>query len=143
MVRRGFSRSAGFAPPTVTVALAYTRPRLVRRATAREWAGAANLTVHTTRCFRFLAFGTSLQVTFALRPRGPLAPRGPVAPVAPVVPAGPCAPSAPFWPAGPGPVVGAATPVPLSAMSCGLPAALSLMRSAAARGPVAVGANLR
>src|SRR3954471_6288355 len=101
MARRGFSRNADLARPTATAALAYTRPCLVMRATARERAGAANLTVQITRFLRFFAFGTSLQVTFASRARGPLGPAGPVAPVGPVAPAGPCAPSAPFWPAGP------------------------------------------
>ena len=39
-------------------------------------------------------------------------------------------------------MVGAALPVPLSDTSWGLPGALSVIRSTAERGPVAVGANL-
>src|SRR3954468_9236155 len=87
-------------------------------------------------------FFRSLQVTLGSRPRGPLGPTGPVAPVGPVGPVGPVAPVAPSWPAGPGPVVGAAAPVPLSATSCGEPGALSVNRSTAERAPVVVGANL-
>src|SRR3954447_5718200 len=83
-------------------------------------------------------FLRSLQVTLGSRPRGPL---GPVAPVGPVGAAGPAGPVAPSWPAGPGPVEGAAPPVPLSDTSCGEPGALSVNRSTAEREPVAAGAD--
>src|SRR3954447_4716010 len=83
-------------------------------------------------------FLRSLQVTLGSRPRGPL---GPVAPVGPVGPAGATRPPGAAPPPRPGPVEGAAPPVPLSDTSCGEPGALSVNRSTAEREPVAAGAN--